>query len=67
MSAGKYMDEHHHITDSAIGLAVAYLEKGNAVAALDILKTSQDKITDIIIKYRPVTAKAMCLTHNTTR
>jgi hypothetical protein len=61
LESDKYMEEHHHIADSTIGLATVYLERGNPVAALDILRISQDKLTAITIKYRPLTAEAFGL------
>jgi hypothetical protein len=66
LEADKYMEEHHHIADSTIGLATAYLERGNPAAALDILRISQDKLTAITIKYRPLTAEAFGLTQKPT-
>jgi hypothetical protein len=57
----KYLEEHHHITSSAIGLAKRRLIDGDADGALEILNKSCSDIDSAIKLYQPVTAKIMIL------
>ena len=40
----KYLEEHHHITETAIGLAIVYLNDGETDKAHDILRKACVKI-----------------------
>jgi hypothetical protein len=57
----KYLEEHHHITSSAIGLAKCRLINGDVDGTLEILKKSCDDIDSIVKLYQPMTAKIMNL------
>ena len=57
-----YLEEHHQITESGIGLAKLFLKEGRPKKAMAALKKCCDSLDEITIKYCPATARMSGLT-----
>ncbi len=53
----KYLEEHHRITETAIGLAILNLKQGKERRALIALEDGVDKLKAITKLYQPLTYK----------
>ena len=53
----QYLEEHHCITECAIGLAKLLLKRGDTEKALKVLETCCSDLDEITKKYQPASAK----------
>ena len=53
----KYLESHHHATETFIGLARLHLKNDDPERALAALDTCCERLRAITIKYQPASAK----------
>ena len=58
----EYLNEHHQLTEQAIGIAKLQLKNGQYVKALQTLNNVVNELDQITKKYLPATSKLMGLT-----